>query len=249
MPLRTFTAIALALGLLSAACSSDGSVAATPEQGATTATEGSEPAVITQSDDDSANGDSTLGADDSGATAIEQAPLGEQMAAVTVTGEPLPPMPPQIPVTEPDNDPAIGVTAPELSGTDFSGHPVDVVADGTPRVVMFVAHWCPHCQREVPAVIELIDSGEVPDGLELVVVSTAVRDGDENFPPQRWLEAEAWPGPIMRDSEAFDALLAFGAGGFPFSVYLNGDHEVVTRSAGEIPSDILTQLWLATAND
>ena len=178
----------------------------------------------------------------------ETLPLAEQTAPVTVTGDPLPPMPPQIPVTEPGNDTAIGQVAPDLTGTDFVGEPVEIVADGTPRVVMFVAHWCPHCQREVPAVQGLVDDGLLPDGLELVIVSTAVREGDDGYPPQRWLEAEGWTGQIMRDADSFDALVAFGAGGFPFSVYLNGNHEVVARSAGELPVDIITQLWLATVN-
>ncbi len=208
--------------------------------------------------DESTAGDSTAPAtEDSGAidgtttsTSEDLAPfppLGDQTAAIAVTGQPLDRMPSQIPVTEPDNDPAIGQTAPEISGTDFAGSPVEIVADGTPRVVMFVAHWCPHCQREVPAVLDLIESGALPDGMELVIVSTAVRQDDENYPPQTWLQDEGWRGPIIRDSEEFDALLAFGAGGFPFSVYLNADHQVVTRSAGEIPPDIIEQLWLATA--
>ena len=88
----------------------------------------------------------------------------------------------------------------------------------------------------------------VPDGLEIVVVSTAVRDGDPNFPPQAWLEDEQWPGPVLRDSPEFEALFAFGAGGFPYTVYLDSEHRVVTRTAGEIPADVMQQLWLATVD-
>jgi len=173
---------------------------------------------------------------------------GEQFAPVLVIGEPLEAMPPQIPVTEADNDPSIGVVAPELSGTSFDGTPVAITADGTPKVVMFVAHWCGHCQAEIPTVKALIDQGAVPQGLEIIVVSTAAGEGDPNFPPQDWLESEGWPGPIMRDSPEFDALFAFGAGGFPFTVYLDSEHRVVARSAGQLPEDILQQIWLATAD-
>ncbi len=174
-------------------------------------------------------------------------PLGEQVAPVEVIGTNLDPMPQQISVTEPENDSAIGQKAPEIIGTSFDGSTVSIVADGTPRMIMFVAHWCPHCQREIPAVKAMIDDGLLPPDLEVVVVSTAVREGEDAFPPQEWLQGEQWTGPILRDSVGFDALLAFGAGGFPFAVYVNGDHEVVTRTAGEIPGDIIQQLWLATA--
>lgn len=253
-------AIVILSAIAASGCSaSDGETVA----GATTDTAQETTLTVDEGADDSELDDSEL--DDTGTTSDSETtsdteppsstvdeptafpPLGEQTAPIEVRGEALEQMPAQIPVTEPDNDPAIGRTAPEIFGTDFAGAPVEIVADGTPRVIMFVAHWCPHCQREVPAVLELIASGALPDGLELVIVSTAAREGEELYPPQTWLQNEGWRGPIIRDSEDFDALLAFGAGGFPFSVYLNADHQVVTRSAGEIPTDIIEQLWLATA--
>lgn len=234
-------AVLCALALTSAACSADGSDEADA---------GSEEATATTAADSGSDGEAANepSADDAGAEDDgDLVAVGEQFASVTVTGEPLVAMPQQIPVTEADNDPAVGVIAPDVTGTDFDGTPVTITADGTPRVIMFVAHWCPHCQDEVPAVKSLIDQGAVPEGLEIVVVSTAVREGDPNFPPQAWLEREEWPGPIMRDSAEFDALFAFGAGGFPFTVYLDSEHRVVARSAGQLPEDILQQIWLATA--
>ncbi len=236
--------------MFAAACSSGGGETtaddALPTDTAsdTTATVTDESATTATATDDSVVDDTTTSTSED---LTPFPPLGDQTGAIAVTGQPLERMPSQIPVTEPENDPAIGQTAPEISGTDFAGSPVEIVADGTPRMIMFVAHWCPHCQREVPAVLDLIASGALPDGLELVVVSTAVQPDDENYPPQTWLQNEGWRGPIIRDSEELDAYRAFGAGGFPFSVYLNADHQVVTRSAGEIPADIIEQLWLATA--
>lgn len=261
MPLRIlFFSVAFAVVVLAAGCSSDEVDTSADSSTSEAVTDGAladESAVDSTSDnastDDNTSTDdnaSTTGnpSTDETTTPPDPIPLGEQVAEVIVVGDPLDVMPPGIPVTEPDNDPAIGRRAPELSGTDFAGEPVEIVADGTPRVIMFVAHWCGHCQREIPAVKELIDAGALPAGLDIVVVSTAVREGVDNYPPQTWLQAEGWPGPIMRDSELMEALVAFGVGGFPFSVYLNADHEVVTRSAGEIPAEILQQIWLATVN-
>lgn len=239
------TAVLCALALTAAACSDGADEAADAGSDVTTAAgedSGAETETTEAAMDESA--------DEAGDTVAESGEVvdpGEQTSAVQIIGESLEPMPQQIPVTEPSNDGAVGQIAPDVIGTSFDGTPVTITADGTPRVIMFVAHWCPHCQREIPAVKALIDDGAVPEGLEIVVVSTAVRDGDPNYPPQAWLEGEGWSGPIMRDSAEFDALFAFGAGGFPFTVYLDSEHRVVARSAGELPEDIIRQIWLATA--
>ena len=230
-------AVLCTLALTAAACSADSDEAADAADGGDQTTETT--AAGTSADE---QGD----ADEQGGADLV-AP-GEQLAPVQVVGTPLEAMPSQVPVTDASNDPAIGVVAPDLIGTNFDGTPVSISADGTPRVVMFVAHWCPHCQEEIPAVKELIEQGAVPEGLEIVVVSTAVREGEPEFPPQDWLAGEEWPGPVMRDSAEFDALFAFGAGGFPFTVYLDSEHRVVARSAGQLPEDILQQIWLATAD-
>lgn len=235
LPFRVATVLC-ALALTAAACASE----------ADDATE-----VSSESGDNAAadSGEPDTGDADTGETEPvgDLVAPGEQTAPVQVVGESLADMPQQIPVTEAENDPAIGVVAPEITGTSFDGTPTSIVADGTPRVIMFVAHWCPHCQREVPLVKALIDAGAAPEGLEIVIVSTAVREGDPNYPPQDWLEDEAWPAQIMRDSVDNEAVLAFGAGGFPYTVYLDSEHRVVARSAGELPEDIIRQVWLATA--
>ena len=226
MPSRTlFLSLIVALAFAAGACSSESDDAAPADSATTDQTVESEP--------------------DEEPTAT--VPLGEQVGAIEVIGASLDVMPPQISVTDPTNDSAIGQPAPEIIGTSFDGSTVAISADGTPKMIMFVAHWCPHCQREVPAVKAMIDDGLLPENLEVIIVSTAVREGEDQYPPQTWLEGEQWSGPILRDSAELDALLAYGAGGFPFAVYVNGDHEVVVRTAGEIPSDVIQELWLATA--
>lgn len=38
---------------------------------------------------------------------------------------------------------------PDVDGETFAGERVIVGSDGRPKVVMFLVHWCPHCQAGV----------------------------------------------------------------------------------------------------
>ncbi len=169
-------------------------------------------------------------------------------APVTVEGDLLAQMPSVGGVTNAANDEAIGQVAPRLVGTDFDGNEVVIEADGRPKAIYFVAHWCPHCQVEVPTVQALIDEGKLPEGMDVYGVSTSVNAGSSNYPPNRWLEgAEGWDVPTMRDSEDSEALINYGAGGFPYVVYLDGDNTVLARSSGELDSGTIEQAWALTA--
>ena len=45
-------------------------------------------------------------------------------------------------------DPAVGMTIPTVTGTDFDGNDITITGDdGKAKVIVFVAHWCPHCQK------------------------------------------------------------------------------------------------------
>lgn len=139
-------------------------------------------------------------------------------------------------VPKPDgDDPAIGQPAPTLSGFTFDGTPVVVDPSKGPVMLVFLAHWCPHCNREVPALNEWRDSGGVPDGLQVIAVTTAVRADAEHYPPSRWITEEMrWTGPVLADSPDNEAAAAFGVSGFPFSVIVGQDGTVLGRSSGEM---------------
>lgn len=175
------------------------------------------------------------------------AEAGEQTADIEISGEGLTPMPAGVSLTDAGSDPSVGQVAPALTGTGFDGSEITIEADGTPKVIYFLAHWCPHCQREVPQVQSLIDAGRVPDGLDIYAVSTAVDRGRGNFPVSTWLEEEGFTPPTMRDNASSSALVAYGNGGFPYAVYLDGDNRVIARSSGELGADTIAQLWAATA--
>lgn len=146
-----------------------------------------------------------------------------------------------------------GQPAPTLTGVDPMGDPVtiDPGVDG-PMVVAFVAHWCPHCQAEVPRLVDVAGAEGESEGVELAAVATGSDPGRPNFPPGEWLESEGWPGPVLVDSEAEPGQLptaaaAYGESGFPFMVAIDADGDVVARASGEQDEDGLRDMFAAAA--
>lgn len=135
-------------------------------------------------------------------------------------------------------DPAVGTTIPTVTGQDFDGNDLTIAGDdGKAKVIVFVAHWCPHCQREVPRLVEHLDDVPMPDDVELLTVSTSVQPGAENYPPQEWLDEEGWSAPVLADDEASTVAQAFGLSSFPYFVAVDADGKVVERASGELTTD------------
>ena len=147
---------------------------------------------------------------------------------VTITGTPLEKLP------QSGADPAVGKEIPEARGQSFSGAPVDIRNDGRPKLILFVAHWCPHCQREVPLLSKYLKSNPLPKGVDLYTVSTSVTPPRGNYPPSAWLAKEGWTAPTLADSDDSKAADAFGLPGFPYFVAVDGSGKVVARTSGEI---------------
>jgi cytochrome c biogenesis protein CcmG/thiol:disulfide interchange protein DsbE len=157
-------------------------------------------------------------------------------SSVTVDGRDLPALP------DSGRDPAVGATMPTLTGTDIHGDPITIAPDGRPTMVMFLAHWCPHCQREVPVVQDWVDDGGLPDGVRLVSVATANDDRRPNYPAVDWLDREGWTAPTLLDDADIHAGIAGGVSAFPFWVLVDGDGTVVARTSGELTPAQLTDL-------
>lgn len=133
-------------------------------------------------------------------------------------------------------DPALGKTAPTLQGYSLAGAPINIQpgANGKPTLVVFLAHWCPHCNAEVPRLNEWRDKGLVPADLRVVGVTTSSRKDQANWPPSNWISDMKWQFETMADSEENDAAFAYGVDGFPFMVLVNGEGKVVSRHSGEM---------------
>jgi cytochrome c biogenesis protein CcmG/thiol:disulfide interchange protein DsbE len=163
---------------------------------------------------------------------------------VTVIGAPLPQ-----PDADADADPAIGMTAPTLNGFGFDGSPIDIVPGGRAKMVVFLAHWCPHCNREIPVLQSWADDGGVPADLDIIGVSTAVNPQRDNYPPSEWIADKGWTWPVLADSADSEAATAYGVWAFPNFVIVGADGKVKLRSSGELQVgdlDTLVKLALAT---
>lgn len=168
--------------------------------------------------------------------AVDAIPFGE----VQVTGEALPP-------AAGGSDAAIGSPAPELRGTDFARQDLAITADGRPKVITFLAHWCGHCRAEVPRIVDHIAEFGMPQQVDLYAVATSTNSGQANYPPAVWLSREGWPIDTLVDDEATTAGTAFGLTGFPYFVAVDAEGNVVQRASGEISMEQFDALIAAAA--
>lgn len=160
-----------------------------------------------------------------------------QFGDPTITGSALPRF-----NEEPANDPAIGLPIPGIQGADFEGDPVSITDDGRPKIIVFLAHWCSHCQAEVPVVQDWIDSGGKPAGVDVYSVATSTAETRTNYPPSEWLEREGWTSPVIVDDTAFSVGDVFGLNAFPYFVFVRADGTVAGRLTGELPAEAITQI-------
>jgi thiol-disulfide isomerase/thioredoxin len=150
-------------------------------------------------------------------------------------------------------DAAIGMATPVIDGATFAGEPLTIggATDG-PTLYAFLAHWCPHCNDEIPELIELRNRDGIPEGMNVVAVSTGVDNTGPNYPPSEWLVDKNWPTdwPVMADSAASEAFAFNGGGGFPYLMVVDADGTVLARDSGMKPAEDLAafiQAALATA--
>lgn len=136
-----------------------------------------------------------------------------------------------------DEDPAVGRTIPAVAGAGYDGEPIELAPDGTAKVIVFVAHWCPHCRAEVPRLVEHLAGTPMPDDVELLTVSTSVKPGAEGYPPAEWLAGEGWTAPVLADDEVGAVADAYGLSAFPFFVAVDAEGRVVERASGELSTE------------
>jgi peroxiredoxin len=141
-------------------------------------------------------------------------------------------------------DTALGLTMSPVAATEaYSQEAMNIdPADGTKRVWLIWAHWCPYCQQELPDLSAWYpeNADRFPNS-ELVTVTTSM-DPARGNPLDEYLEAEQFPFPVLVDEDTKIAA-QFGVSAFPFWVVTNGDGTVLYRTAGLIGPDAVDQLF------
>jgi thiol-disulfide isomerase/thioredoxin len=179
---------------------------------------------------------------DDGSTASSPPPVERQLVPadldgeigdIAVDGEPLPKLAAE------GTDPAIGLTPPTITAVNPDGevHTISPDTDG-PVMLVFLAHWCPHCNDEIPRLEQLQREGRLPADLEVYGVLTGMSPDRPNYPPSSWIVDREWPWPAIADAATFggDSLGwqmadAFGLRGYPYAVVID-DGVVAARWAG-----------------
>ena len=176
----------------------------------------------------------TAGGGDSASGKLEVA------KSVTVDGAALPAF------NSPTADPAIGRTAPTLTGRTFDRTPIVIGNDGKPHVLVFVAHWCPHCQAEIPRIVSLERAGQT-SGVAVTAIATGTNENAPNYPPSAWLRSAGWPYPVLVDTGKGTAAGAYGLTSYPYLVFVDASGKVAARVSGEVAPADLQKMFAALA--
>lgn len=171
--------------------------------------------------------------------------LADVAGEVTVEGEAI-----TIPFPEGQGvaDPAVGLPSPVVTALDGEDRPVTVGAPGRPTVLVFLAHWCPVCAQELPTLRDIVRADGVPDGVDLVLVTTGLDPGRPNWPPQRWLEDAGLDEVLTLRDDASDSFMgAFGLRAYPAWAVIDAEGNIAARHQGLLPPVAVAQLMdLAT---
>lgn len=141
-------------------------------------------------------------------------------------------------------DTALGLKLPTIEGTDAYAETATSVdpTDGTKRVWLIWAHWCPYCQDELPGLSDWYPTvaDKYPNS-EFVTVTTSI-DPARGNPLPEYLAAEQFPFDVVVDTDTKIAA-QFGVSAFPFWVVTNGDGTVLYRTVGLIGLEAVDQLF------
>ena len=133
-------------------------------------------------------------------------------------------------------EPAAKMSAPIISGSDLNGNTI-TTKNESPTILLFLAHWCPHCQIEVKEIQDWVSNNGLPEPVKLFSILTSINSSQPNYPPDKWIQSEGWSFPSFTDNELSGVAQHFGIKGFPFWVLIDSNGEVVTRLSGSYTQD------------
>jgi thiol-disulfide isomerase/thioredoxin/outer membrane murein-binding lipoprotein Lpp len=166
-----------------------------------------------------------LATDVAGLEAASSAPSSGNPAAATGL--------PAYPASGPD--PAVGLTIPDITGTDhYTGDEIRLGVGDQATITMVWAHWCPYCQQELPMLQDVVTSGALDefDGVRIQTVSTFIDDSRPN-PLGPYLDELALDVPVLVDDDGSVAA-QLGMAAVPAWIVTSPDGEVLGRFSGAI---------------
>lgn len=168
-----------------------------------------------------------------------------EYGTVTVTGKSLPRF------VDSSNDPAVGQTIPTVKGENFAGDATEITpTSGKAQMIVFLAHWCPHCNREAPRLEKYLKAhnGAPPANVGLTIVPTGSNAQAPNWPPSQWVVQMGLSSlNTLVDDKEQKAAAAFGLSSYPFIVMADKDGNVAERVAGEQEDGFFDQAFSALA--
>ena len=152
-----------------------------------------------------------------------------EFGTVVVDGTALAPLP------DKGTDRTVGKPIPTINGQTFAGRAATIAPNGKAQMILFLAHWCPHCNREAPRLVAYLNKfGGVPAGVELTIVPTGSNDQSPNWPPSQWVkDMKIADLSTLVDSKDAKAAQAFGLTSYPYIVMVDKNGDVVERRVGE----------------
>jgi len=115
--------------------------------------------------------------------------------------------------------------------------------DERPTIFLFVAHWCPYCQNEIPIVKNWVQNEQLFEhGINIVLVVTNTNPDKSNYPPDLWLNREEWEYPVIYDDNFSTLGKYFGVPAFPYWVFTEPDGTIAFRYAGSLSEEQLLDI-------
>lgn len=141
-------------------------------------------------------------------------------------------------------DAALGMVLGEVDGVEYYTETELVIdpTDGKARAWLIWAHWCPHCQRELPPLSDwYAENADLYPNVELISVTSSI-DPTRGNPLEPYLDELQLPFPAILDP---DNTLAgqFGLNAYPFWVFTAPDGATLLRIAGFLEIDQVAEIF------
>ena len=166
-----------------------------------------------------------------------------QFGVVQIEGE-IPPLLDGKQITD-EFDVAAGLPAPSATFTnpDKTMTSIDSTT-GTPKMVFFVAHWCPFCQQELEDLMKVLQTEDF-SAIETHIVITNTDSTKPNFPADEWIKnlgiAELDNVFIHYDDVSNLASIKYGSDRkIPYTLIIDKDGLVLFRAIGSAGIEGLT---------